>query len=157
MSYLLARDTVNGAEGSIFVTLNGKNVQVASMKNVRLDAELQSSDMRVIGTRTVQQKANGVKQTGSGNIYYGDDIFRDIMLQYITTGEMAPFDIQITNDDPTTTLGSQTMVAYGCYLTGTIPLAILNDEEAMLNFDFTFSYTSVSKIGSFNTPTNFGS
>ena len=157
MSYLLARDTVNGAEGSIFVTLNGKNVQVASMKNVRLDAELQSSDMRVIGTRTVQQKANGVKQTGSGNIYYGDDIFRDIMLQYIPTGEMAPFDIQITNDDPTTTLGSQTMVAYGCYLTGTIPLAILNDEEAMLNFDFTFSYTSVSKIGSFNTPTNFGS
>lgn len=157
MSYLLARDTVNGAEGSIFVTLNGKNVQVASMKNVRLDAELQSSDMRVIGTRTVQQKANGVKQTGSGNIYYGDDIFRDIMLQYITTGEMAPFDIQITNDDPTTTLGSQTMVAYGCYLTGTIPLAILNDEEAMLNYDFTFSYTSVSKIGSFNTPTNFGS
>ena len=102
MSYLLARDTVNGAEGSVFITLSGKNVQVAGMKNVRLDAELQSTDMRVIGTRSIQQKSNGVKQTGSGNIYYGDDLFRDMILDYITTGEMAPFDIQITNSDPTT-------------------------------------------------------
>lgn len=156
MAYLLARDTVNGAEGSIFITVGGKNVQVAGMRNVRLDAELQSTDMRVIGTRSIQQKDNGVKQTGSGNIYYGDDLFRDMILEYIQTGKMTPFDIQITNNDPTTTLGSQTMVAYGCYLTGTIPLAILNDEEAMLNYDFTFSYTSVSKIGSFTTPTSFG-
>ena len=156
MSYLLARDTVNGAEGSVFITLSGTNVQVAGMKNVRLDAELQSSDMRVIGTRSIQQKSNGVKQTGSGNIYYGDDLFRDMILDYITTGEMAPFDIQITNSDPTTTLGTQTIVAYGCYLTGTIPIAILNDEEAMLNYDFTFSYTSVAKVGSFTTPTQFG-
>ena len=156
MAYLLARDTVNGAEGSIFITKGGKNVQVAGMRNVRLDAELQSSDMRVVGTRTIQQKNNGVKQTGSGNIYYGDDLFRDMILDYIQTGSMQSFDMQITNNDPTTSLGSQTMVAYGCYLTGTIPLAILNDEEAMLNYDFTFSYTSISKIGSFNAPTSFG-
>lgn len=156
MAYLLARDTVNGAEGSIFVTIDGKNVQVAGMRNVQLDAELQSSDMRVIGTRTIQQKNNGVKQTGSGNIYYGDDLFRDMLFEYIQTGHMPSFDIQLTNDDPTTTLGTQTVVAYGCYLTGTIPLAILNDEEAMLNYDFTFSYTSVSPISKFNTPNQFG-
>ena len=47
-------------------------------------------------------------------------------------------------------------MAYCCYLTGTIPIAILNDEEAMLNYDFTFSYTSVAKVGSFTTPTQFG-
>ena len=157
MAYLLARDTVNGAEGSVFVTVNGKNVQVAGMKNVRLDAELQSQDMRVIGTRSIQTKNNGVKQSGTGTIYYGDDLFRDMILEYIQTGNMRQFDIQLTNSDPTTTLGSQTIVAYGCTLTGTIPLAILDDEESMLNYDFSFSYTSVAKVGSFTTPSNFGS
>ena len=35
MSYLLARDTVNGAEGTVFVTRNGQNVEVVGMKNIQ--------------------------------------------------------------------------------------------------------------------------
>ena len=59
MSYLLAKDTVNGAEGKIFVTIDGKNMEVACMRNITTNAEIQSNDMRVIGTRTIQNKNNG--------------------------------------------------------------------------------------------------
>lgn len=156
MSYLLARDTVNGAEGKIFVTLNGKNMEVACMKNIRTSAEIQSNDMRVIGTRTIQNKPNGAKQTGTGNIYYGTNLFTDMVLQYINTGVMPEFDIQITNDDPATTIGTQAMAYYGCTLTGEIPLSILNDEEAMLNYDFNFAYTRVSRLQAFNDPAQLG-
>lgn len=156
MSYLLARDTVNGAEGKIFVTLNGKNIEVACMKNIRTAAEIQSNDMRVIGTRTIQNKPNGAKQTGTGNIYYGTNLFTDMVLQYINTGVMPEFDIQITNDDPATTIGTQAMAYYGCTLTGEIPLSILNDEEAMLNYDFNFAYTRVSRLQAFNDPAKLG-
>ena len=156
MSYLLARDTVNGAEGKIFVTLNGKNIEVACMKNIRTSAEIQSNDMRVIGTRTIQNKPNGAKQTGTGNIYYGTNLFTDMVLQYINTGVMPEFDIQITNDDPATTIGTQAMAYYGCTLTGEIPLSILNDEEAMLNYDFNFAYTRVSRLQAFNDPAQLG-
>ena len=41
MSFLLARDTVNGAEGSIVVTIDGKNQKIASMKNIRTTADIQ--------------------------------------------------------------------------------------------------------------------
>lgn len=159
MSYLLARDTVNGAEGKIFVTLNGKNIEVAGMKNIRAEAEIQSNDMRVIGTRIVQNKANGVKQTGTGNIYFGcplSNIFLDMMLQYANEGVMPEFDIQLTNSDPTTTIGTQAMAYYGCTLTGTIPSAILDDEEAMLNYDFNFAYTRMSRLQAFNDPAKLG-
>lgn len=157
MSYLLAKDTVNGAEGKIFITADGKNIEVACMKNITTNAEIQSNDMRVIGTRTIQNKNNGAKLTGKGNIYYGSNIFTDMVLQYIQTGEMPEFDISITNNDPTTTIGSQTMVYYGCTLTGTIPLSILNDEEAMLNYDFNFAYTRVAQLQAFNDPVQLGS
>lgn len=156
MAYLLARDTVNGAEGSIVITQNGQNIVVANMKNIKPTAGIQSEDMRVIGTRTIQNKNNGVKLTGTGNVYYGTDLFRDMVLQYINTGVMPQFDIQITNNDPTTTIGSEVTAYYGCTLTGDIPLSILDTEESMLNYDFNFAYTRVTRLQSFNPPAQLG-
>ena len=156
MAYLLARDTVNGAEGSIVITQNGQNIVVANMKNIKPTAGIQSEDMRVIGTRTIQNKNNGVKLTGTGNVYYGTDLFRDMVLQYINTGVMPQFDIQITNNDPTTTIGSEITAYYGCTLTGDIPLSILDTEESMLNYDFSFAYTRVARLQSFTAPAQLG-
>lgn len=156
MAYLLAKDTVNGAEGSIVVTRNGRNYVIAGMRNIRPVGNIQSVQMRVVGTRKIQDKSNGVELTGAGNIYYGFDMFRDMVLNYINTGVLEEFDIQITNNDPATSIGSQTIAYYGCHLTGEIPLSILNSEETMMNYDFNFAYTSVQKLQSFNEPTNYG-
>lgn len=156
MAYLLAKDTVNGAEGKVFVTINNQNIEVACMRNITTNAEIQSNDMRVIGTRTIQNKNNGAKLTGTGNIYYGTNLWTDMVLQYIQTGVMPEFDLQITNNDPTTSIGSQVMAYYGCTLTGTIPLSILNDEEAMLNHDFNFAYTRVARLQAFTDPAALG-
>lgn len=157
MAYLLAKDTVNGAEGKIFITVDGKNIEVACMRNITTNGEIQGNDMRVIGTRKIQNKANGAKLTGTGNIYYGTNLFTDMVLKYINEGIMTQFDIQITNRDPSTTIGSQTIAYYGCQLTGTIPLSILNDEESMLNYDFNFTYTNVARLTAFNDPAELGS
>lgn len=157
MAYLLAKDTINGAEGSVVITRNGRNYVIAGMRNIRPIGSIQSQDMRVIGTRTIQDKLNGVKLIGSGNIYYGSDLFRDMVLNYINNGIMEEFDIQITNSDPATSLGSQVMAYYGCHLTGDIPLSILDSEETMMNYDFNFAYTRVQKLQSFNEPAQLGS
>ena len=156
MSYLLAKDAPNGAEGSVVVTRNGRNYVVAGMRNIQANAEIQSSDMRVIGTPQIQEKPNGGKITGSGNIYYGTNLWTDMVLEYINTGVMPEFEVQITNSDPTTTLGSQVMAYYGCHLTGTVPISILNSEEAMLNYDFNWVYTRVAPLQSFNDPAQLG-
>lgn len=158
MAYLLAKDTVNGAEGKIFITLNGQNIEIAGMRNIKTNAEIQNQDMRVIGTRKIQQKSNGAKLTGTGNLYYGSNIFTNMVLEYINTGIMPEFDIQITNTAASSaTLGSQVMAYYGCTLTGTIPLSILDDEESMLNYDFNFAYTDVQRLQAFNEPAQLGS
>ena len=122
--YLLAKDTVNGAEGKVFVTRDGKQIEVAGMMNITTYADIQGKEMRVVGTRTIQNKANGAKQTGKGNIYYGTSLWTDMVLEYINTGNMPQFDLQITNDDPSSSVGSQSIAYYGCELTGSIPLSI---------------------------------
>ena len=154
--YLLAKDTVNGAEGKVFVTRNGKQIEVAGMMNITTYAEIQGKEMRVVGTRTIQNKATGAKQTGKGNIYYGTSLWTDMVLEYINTGNMPQFDLQVTNDDPSSSVGSQSIAYYGCELTGSIPLSILDSEEAMLNYEFNFTYTRVAKLRSFNEPASYG-
>ena len=55
--YLLAQDTLNGAEGKITVTRDGRITEICGMKNIKTVAGIQTSDMKTIGTRTVQKKA----------------------------------------------------------------------------------------------------
>ena len=84
--YLLASDTLNGAEGKITITRAGRILEVCGMRNIKTVAGIQNTDMRTIGTRKIQAKANGVKQTGSGNVYFGSNgsnLFTDMVLYYI--------------------------------------------------------------------------
>ena len=48
------------------------------------------------------------------------------------------------------------MAYYGCTLTGTIPLSVLDSEETMLNYDFNFTYTSVARLSAFTDPATLG-
>lgn len=160
MSYLMAQDTLNGAEGKITITRNGRILEVCGMRNIKTLAGIQTADMRTIGTRKIQSKANGVKQTGTGNVYFGSNssnLFTDMVLNYIENGVQDMFDITITNQDPTSSVGAQVMGYYGCVLTGDIPLSLLDDEAAMLNYDFNFSYTDVKRLEAFKDPANLGS
>lgn len=157
--FLLAQDTVNGAEGKITMTRNGKISEIAGMRNIQTDADIQTTDMRCIGSRTIQKKPNGAALTGKGNVYFGSNgsnAFADMVLRYINEGILDEFDIVITNSDPATSMGNQIVGYYGCHLTGSIPLSILNDEESMLNYDFNFAYNRVARLKAFKDPTNLG-
>ncbi|MBM6888398.1 hypothetical protein H6B69_21785, partial [Pseudoflavonifractor phocaeensis] len=56
MPFLWAKDTVNGAEGSVVIEKDGQNIVVAGMRNIKTTADIQSKDMKVIGTRMIQPK-----------------------------------------------------------------------------------------------------
>ena len=67
MSFLLERDTLNGASGKAFITMDGQIKELFGAKKVQTQAEISSTDMKVIGTRKIQQKPNGAKLSGTGN------------------------------------------------------------------------------------------
>ena len=157
MAFLLERDTVNGAEGTVYITRNGKQIEVIGLKNIQPVGGIQSTDMRSIGTRVIQDKPTGVKLTAKGKVYYGSNgsnLFQEMLLNYITKGVMEYFDVQINNTDPTVSMGCLIMAYYGCHLTGEIPLSILDDEKAMLDYEFNFVYTRVARIQGFTDPVN---
>ena len=156
MSFLLERDTLNGAAGKAVIIQDGQVKDLFGAKNVKTQAEISSSDMKVIGTKKAQQKPGSVKQTGTMTVYYGTPLFLEMLAQYVRTGVMPYFNLQVTNDDPTTTVGVQTVAYYDCKLTGTIPLSVLDAEADMLTMDVSFSYEGFEPLSSFHDPAATG-
>lgn len=156
MSYLLERDAVNGKEGRAFASINGQNVEMFNIKKFHTDAEFQESDFKVVGTRLVQKKTTGVQLTGSMTIYYGTPEWLDLVEQYLKTGKLPYFTLQITNDDPATSIGVQTVAFYDVKLSK-LPVSILDADAEYLTSDVTFNFTSFEVLSRFNAPAQLGS
>mgnify|MGYP002512499096 CR=1 FL=1 len=155
MSFLLERDALNGKSGSGFMTINGENHEMFGMKKFQSDAEFQESDFKVVGTTLVQKKTTGVSLTGSMTIYYGTPYFLRLLQEYLKTGKLPYFTLQITNDDPSTTVGTQTVVLYDVKLQK-IPVAILDAEAEYLEMEVSFSYRTLEVLDWFKDPEQLG-
>ena len=155
--FLLERDTLNGKLGQAFVTIDGQSQELFRAKKINVATNIQSTDVPVVGTTRIQEKATGVKQTGTMTIYYGTPLLTQMAVIYARTGVVTYFDLQVTNNDPTATVGTQTIVYYGCKLTGELLTSIIDVDVDMLEQECTFSYTTQAILSAFNTEANYGS
>ena len=148
MAFLLERDALNGKSGSAFMTINGQNIEMFNLKKFQSDAEFQESDFKVVGTTLVQKKTTGVTLTGSMTIYYGSPHFLRLLQEYLKTGKLPYFTIQLTNDDPSTSVGSQTVVLYNVKLQK-LPVAMLDANADWLEEEVSFSFTNIEVLNWF--------
>lgn len=156
MAFLLERDALNGKEGKAFITIDGRNVEMFGLKSFETNAEFEEADFRVVGTRLVQKKTTGVSLTGSMTIYYGTPEFLNLVEDYLRTGKLPYFTIQVTNDDPSTSVGTQTVAFYNVKLQS-IPISILDADTEFLTEDVAFSFTSFEVLSRFTQPDQLGS
>ena len=155
MAFLLERDALNGKCGSAVMSVDGENHELFQMKKFNSDAEFQESDFKVVGTTLVQKKTTGVTLTGSMTIYYGTPYFLKLLQDYLKTGKLPYFTLQIVNEDPGTTVGKQTVALYNCKLSK-VPVAMLDADSDWLEEEVSFSYTNLEVLDYFNDPAALG-
>jgi hypothetical protein len=155
MAYLLERDALNGKEGRAVCTINGRQVELFGVKNLKIDYSLDSSDFKVVGTRLVQKKTTGVQLSGTMTIVYGTPQFKQMVKDYMVTGAVPYFTLQITNNDPATSVGEQTIALYNCRLnSGNI--AQLDADADFLTEDVSFDFTQFEILKAFHEPAQLG-
>ena len=155
MAFLLERDALNGKSGSAVMTIDGENHELFQMKKFSSNAEFQESDFKVVGTTLVQKKTTGVTLAGTMTIYYGSPYFIKLLQDYLKTGKLPYFTLQITNDDPGTTVGKQIVALYNCKLSK-VPVAMLDADTDWLEEEVSFSYTGLEVLNYFNDPETLG-
>ena len=155
MAFLLERDALNGKSGSAVMTIDGENHELFQMKKFSSNAEFQESDFKVVGTTLVQKKTTGVTLAGTMTIYYGSPYFIKLLQDYLKTGKLPYFTLQITNDDPGTTVGKQIVALYNCKLSK-VPVAMLDADTDWLEEEVSFSYTGLEVLNYFKDPETLG-
>lgn len=157
MSYLKAGDTISGQEAvaNIVVRHADGTETVETMfwaKNLEATAELKKTEVYTLGKRGAQNKPTGWSGSGSMTIYYVTSLFRRMTLDYIKTGVPSYFDITVTNNDPGSTVGPQTIVLKNCCLDSVV-LAKFDVEADVLDEDVSFTYDDVDMLDQFSAPT----
>ena len=134
-----AKDAISGSLAECFVTI-GEN-RYNFMQAIDLEAKLEKTKVEVpiLGKTGKGNKATGWKGTGSATFHFNTSIFRQLMKRYKDTGEDIYFDIQVTNEDPTSSVGRQTVILKDCNIDGGT-LAKFDADADYLDeeMDFTF-------------------
>lgn len=134
-----AKDTVTASLAECFVTIEGNRYAFMQAINLEVNFEKTKSEVPILGQTGKGNKATGWKGTGSATFHYSTSIFRELMLRYKNTGEDIYFDIQVTNEDPTSAVGRQTVILKGCNIDGGILTKFDADGEYLdEDMDFTF-------------------
>lgn len=134
-----ARDAIHGAQGEAFVTIEGTRYNFAQLINLEARMEKTKTQVPILGKTGKGNKSTGWEGTGSATFHFNTSIFRQILYRYKETGEDIYFDVQVTNEDPSSNVGSQTIILKDCNLDGGIIALIDADAEYLEDsFDFTF-------------------
>ena len=98
MKTLKASDIPAGSEAVAYIDINGKVEEFFYAKSIEASAELNKSEVKVMGKRGVQNKTTGWTGSGSMTIYYITTIFRNLLLRYAKEGVLPSFKLVITNE-----------------------------------------------------------
>lgn len=151
MGFLRAKDTVSGQEGKATIIANGQVIELFDCKSIEATMEKTKEDVKTIGNRALQKKTVGWEGTGSMTMHYVSSQFRKLAIEYAKTGRDFYFTLTIVNDDPTTSIGKQTIVLYDCNFDSVI-LAKLDVDSAVLEEDMDFTFSGVDMLDEFGQP-----
>lgn len=151
MKILRASDIPAGSEAIAYIEIGNKVEEFFYAKSIEANAELNKSEVKVMGKRGVQNKATGWTGSGSMTIYYVTTIFRNMLLKYAKEGILPSFKIVITNEDKSTTIGKQTVVLYDCVI-DSVNLAKFDVDSDALDEDMDFTFSDFDILDSFGNP-----
>lgn len=134
-----AKDSVSAALAECFVTIEDRRYNFMQAINLEASIEKNKTEVPILGKTGKGNKSTGWSGSGSATFHYNTTIFRDLLKRFKETGEDVYFDIQITNEDPTSAVGRQTVILKDCNLDGGLIAKFDADADYLEDsFDFTF-------------------
>ncbi len=134
-----AKDTVSAKLAECFITIRNNRYNFMQAINLEAKFEKQKAEVPILGKTGKGNKATGWKGTGSATFHYNTSIIREMLQHYKDTGEDVYFEIQVSNDDPTSAAGRQTLVFLDCNTDGGI-LAKFDADGEYLDEDMDFTF-----------------
>ena len=126
MSYMPFNDAPSAKLATCFVTIGTRRYAMLMAKDFEGKMNVETKEVPTLG-RTVK----GVKPFGATikwkmTVYHCTEIFDEVVEQYKNTGLMPTFDIQVTNEDPASSVGRSTKIYTDCIIDGDVLLSMFD-------------------------------
>ncbi|MCL2037018.1 MAG: phage tail tube protein [Oscillospiraceae bacterium] len=133
------KDAVSAKLAECFITIDGNRYNFMQAIDFEAKFERTKTKVPILGQTGSGNKSTGWRGTGKATFHYNSSIFRDLMLRFKNSGEDVYFEIQVTNCDPASSSGRQTIVFVDCNIDGGILAKFdANGEYLDEKLEFTF-------------------
>ena len=134
-----AKDSVSAALAECFVTIEGDRYNFMQAINLEASVKKNKSKVPILGKTGRGNKSTSWEGAGSATFHYNTSVFRRLMKRFKDTGEDVYFDIQVTNEDPASSAGRQTVILRDCNMNGGVLAKFDADADYLEErMDFTF-------------------
>lgn len=134
-----AKDSVSASLAECFVTIEGSRYNFMQAINLEANIEKKKAQIPILGRTGSGNKSTGWSGSGSATFHFNTSIFRKLLKRFKDTGEDVYFDIQVTNEDPTSSVGRQTVILKQCNLDGGT-LTKFDADGEYLDEEISFTY-----------------
>ncbi|NIK70886.1 phage tail tube protein [Paenibacillus sp. BK720] len=153
MPFMLESDAISGKQATATATINGRVEELFYAKSIEATIEKNKVDVPVLGRTNTPQRSAGWKGSGTLTVYYVTSVFRQLMWSYIQTGQDFWFDLHITNEQPGSASGKQSVMLKGCNLDSIIATKFDATSDDMLDEEMPFTFNGYDLLDQFNTIT----
>lgn len=115
-----APDAVSGSLAECFMTIEGRRYNFMQLINFESSVEISNVEVPILGKTGRGNKSSSWKGTWKGTAHYNQSVLRELLYQFKDSGVVVYFDIQVSNEDPTSSVGRQTVIHKDCKTNGGI-------------------------------------
>ena len=133
------KDAISAAEAECYITIGGSRYFFMQLINLEAKIEKEKIQIPILGKRTKGNKTVGWKGTGKAKMHYNTSVFRKMLEKYKDTGSDDYFDIQVINNDPISSVGTQAVMLKGCNIDGGV-LAKFDANADFLDEEISFTF-----------------
>lgn len=123
------KDAVSAKLAECYITIDGNRYNFMQMIDFEANFEKKKTSVPILGKTGDSNKSAGWSGTFSATMHYNQSIIRQLMVKYKDTGVDTYFEIQVTNEDPTSSVGRQTMTFLDCNIDGGVLAKFDADSE----------------------------
>lgn len=134
-------EQVIGALAEAYVTIEGNRYLLFNLESFEGNIKINSKSKGLLGRTGKVNYVTGWEGSWKATLTYNCPIFRDLIYQFKTSGKFPAFEIQVTNENRTGTIGRQTVVYKGCYIDSAIlsKIDVNADDELSEDISGTFN------------------
>lgn len=110
MRKLSANDTISANMGVAYMKRDGQNIELFYAKSINAKVSKAKSQISTLGPGLKKHKSTTGEGTGTMVIYYMTPHFREAIQEWKNTGADMYFDLVLSNNDPGSSAGEQTVL-----------------------------------------------